>query len=244
MTASVVNINDVLDGHVALSIDCVDRVYLNAYVPGLQVGGQVNIFLERHLGFPLGSPAIIEKIGNRFRRDVKAFAATNAIPILALKKPDRSRWNDRKLDHVRPYLDAAEHAGRFGVVAIVVGQEFQWVHTGEGVEVVEGALGVPAHGDQCPRVRAEQAEPRGEVRGVIEAGGGYETELGAPERGAEFGDEFLTGVGAVTESARQVTPESGRVPGPVDVIVARGGVEALDPVEPVEPRQQDHVGRR
>ena len=54
-----------------------------------------------------------------------------------MKKPDRSRWDDRKLDHVRPYLDAAERDGRFGVVAIVAAQEFQWVfsatkHTGAG----------------------------------------------------------------------------------------------------------------
>ena len=35
--------------------------------------------------------------------------------------------DDRKLDHVRPYLDAAEAEGRVGVVAIVAAQEFQWV---------------------------------------------------------------------------------------------------------------------
>ena len=29
---SVVNINEVLDGHVALDVACVDRLYLNAYV--------------------------------------------------------------------------------------------------------------------------------------------------------------------------------------------------------------------
>ena len=75
--ADVVNINDVLDGHVALEVECVDRLYLNAYVPNLQVGGQVKRFLEQHLGNPIPSPAIIEKIGNRFRRDVKAFAAAN-----------------------------------------------------------------------------------------------------------------------------------------------------------------------
>jgi hypothetical protein len=40
----VVNINDVLGGHVALEEECVDRLYLNAYVPGLQVGPQVNRF--------------------------------------------------------------------------------------------------------------------------------------------------------------------------------------------------------
>jgi hypothetical protein len=125
--SGVVNINDVLDGHVALEIECVDRLYLNAYVPNLQVGGQVERFCKQHLGQPIASPAVIEPIGNRFRRDVKRFAEREHIPILHLKKPDRSRWDDRKLDHVGPYLERAEREGRFGVVAIVAVQEFQWV---------------------------------------------------------------------------------------------------------------------
>ena len=54
MTA-VVNINDVLDSHVVLDLACIDRLYLNAYVPRLQVGGQVNHFCE-HLGLPIASP--------------------------------------------------------------------------------------------------------------------------------------------------------------------------------------------
>ena len=29
----VITVNDVLDGHVVLDIECLDRVYLNAYVP-------------------------------------------------------------------------------------------------------------------------------------------------------------------------------------------------------------------
>jgi hypothetical protein len=124
--ASVVNINEVLEGHVGLDVECVDRLYLNAYVPNLQVGGQVQRFCE-HLGQPISSPAVIARIGNRFRRDVDSFAKKHSIPILHLAKPDRSRWDDRKLDDVRPYLDAAGRAGRYGVVAIVATQEFQRV---------------------------------------------------------------------------------------------------------------------
>jgi len=105
--ATVTNINDVLDGHVSLDLDCVDRVYLNAYVPTLQVGGQVNRFLHEHLGQPVASPAVVERIGNRFRREVKAFADDNGIPVLRLAKPDRTRWDDRKIDHVRPNATAA-----------------------------------------------------------------------------------------------------------------------------------------
>ena len=123
------NINEVLDGHVGLEVECVDRLYLNAYVQKLQVGPQVRRFLEDHLGNRIASPALLEKIGNRFRRDVSAFASANDIPVLKLKKPDRSRWDDRKLDHVRPHFDRAERDGRFGVVAIVSAQEFQWVYS-------------------------------------------------------------------------------------------------------------------
>jgi hypothetical protein len=128
---SVTNINDVLNGHVGLDLDCIDRLYLNAYVPNMAVGGQVVRFLTGHLGNPIPSPALLEKIGNRFRREVKAFAADHEVPILQLRRPDRTRWDDRKLDHVRPYLDAAQAEGRFGVVAIVQAQEFQWVFSGK-----------------------------------------------------------------------------------------------------------------
>jgi hypothetical protein len=126
-TAGVTNINDVLRGHVALEVECVDRLLLNAYVPSLQVGGQVSRFITGHLGKPIASAAVLGSIGNRFRNEVKRFADAQEIPILKLKGPDRSRWDDRKLDHVRPYLDAAERERRFGVVAIVAGQEFAWV---------------------------------------------------------------------------------------------------------------------
>ena len=76
---------------------------------------------------PIPSPAVMNQIGNRFRREVKAFAQDHSIPLLRLNKPDRTRWDDRKLDHVRPHLDRAEREGRVGVVAIVSAQEFAWV---------------------------------------------------------------------------------------------------------------------
>ena len=39
--ATVGNVNEILDGHIVLDLECLDRVYLNAYVPKLQVSGQV-----------------------------------------------------------------------------------------------------------------------------------------------------------------------------------------------------------
>ena len=125
--ASVANINDVLNGHVSLEIECVDRLLLNAYVPKLQVPGQVVRFLCGHLGFPIPSPALLGRIGDRFRAQTRRFVRDHEIPVLRLAAPDRSRWEDRKVDHVRPYLERAERDGRFGVVALVVTEEFQRV---------------------------------------------------------------------------------------------------------------------
>jgi hypothetical protein len=137
--ASVANINDVLDGHVALEIECVDRLYLNAYLPNLQVGGQVVRFLCGHLGKPIASAALLSPIGNRFRTAVKRFAEERKIPVLDLNKREHGDWGDRKLDHVRPYLEAAEREGRYGVVAIVQGQEYQWVFSGRNRRKQPGA---------------------------------------------------------------------------------------------------------
>ena len=128
--AAVVTVNDVLDGHVVLDLECLDRIYVNGYVPNLQVGGQVASFLTQHLGNPIPSPAILEKIGTGFRRAVRSFAADNEIPVVHFDK------DDRKIDVMRPYLAAQAATGRPGVAAIGVAQEFARVflatkHTGQ-----------------------------------------------------------------------------------------------------------------
>ena len=71
---SASRVDDVLDGRVVLDVECLDRIYPNRYLPNLQVGGQVISFLTQHLGNPIPSPAILEKIGTAFRRAVVAFA--------------------------------------------------------------------------------------------------------------------------------------------------------------------------
>ena len=84
--AAVVTVNDVLDGHVGLDVECLDRIYLNGYVPNLQVGGQVVSFMTAHLGNPIPSPAIMEKIGTAFRTAVRAFRCRQQDPGGAVRQ--------------------------------------------------------------------------------------------------------------------------------------------------------------
>ena len=121
MAQRVVTVNEVLSGHVVLDIECLDRVYLNAYVPILQSSGQVVAFMTQHLGMPIPSPALMEKISTRFRRVVESFAEANGIRWVRFGK------EDRKAEVMAPYLREAAATGRSQVAAIGVAQEYQRV---------------------------------------------------------------------------------------------------------------------
>lgn len=121
MAKRLVTVNDLLDGQVGLDIECADRVYLNAYVPNLQVPGQVVGFLTGHLGQPVPSPVVMDQIGQRFRRAVDTYAQANHIPVVRFAK------GQRKVDVMRPLMRAAAAQARSQVVAIGVAQEYAWV---------------------------------------------------------------------------------------------------------------------
>jgi len=133
--AASLTVNELLDGHVALDIECLDRVYLNGYVPSLQVGGQVVSFMTAHLGYPAPSPAIMEKMGTAFRRAVRGFAETNRIPVV------RFHNGDRKIDVMGRYLAVQAATGRSGVAAIGVAQEYQNVFAATQRERSGGSRG-------------------------------------------------------------------------------------------------------
>jgi hypothetical protein len=117
----VVTAGELLDGHTVLDVECLDRVYLNAYVPTLQSSGQVVAFMTQHLGKPIPSPALMEQIGSRFRRSVESYADANGIPWVRFGK------NDRKISVMQPHIEAQAATGRSGVAAVGVSQEFQRV---------------------------------------------------------------------------------------------------------------------
>lgn len=144
MATRPVNINDILEGHVALDLRCLDRIYLNGYLPTVQVGGQVVRFLASR-GQPIPSPAAVAKIGEAFRASVRAFGEANQIPVVKFAK------GDRKVEVMRPHVAVQAATGRSGVAAIGVAQEFQRVFT---------ASTTPATGGGAPHFSWYKADRR------------------------------------------------------------------------------------
>ena len=64
----------ILRDQVSLSTACLDRLYLNGYVPILQTSGQLCTFLRDHLGFVVPSPVVIRPLHDRFVQAVQTFA--------------------------------------------------------------------------------------------------------------------------------------------------------------------------
>ena len=65
---------DVLSEHVAFEVECIDRMYLNVYVPQLQHAGGLLGYVQRQLGLPIASTAPLARITDRFTAAVHRFA--------------------------------------------------------------------------------------------------------------------------------------------------------------------------
>ncbi len=66
-------ITAILDEHVTLTVKCLDRLYLNGYIPGLQTEAGLIGFLTRHLHFPVASPALLGQFTQAFVRRVEDY---------------------------------------------------------------------------------------------------------------------------------------------------------------------------
>jgi hypothetical protein len=107
-----------LRDHATLTCRCVDRIFLQAYVPKLQTVGWVCEFLNHQRGFPIPSSAAFGKIGDAYVADVHRWAAANGVPITHFAK------GENKEATARPLLDAAAAEGGAGrVVLIGIAQE-------------------------------------------------------------------------------------------------------------------------
>ena len=65
---------DVLSGHVTLEVECVDRMYLNLYVPKLQYASGVVGFLRDHRGATFASSALMAPMTRQFVSEIERFA--------------------------------------------------------------------------------------------------------------------------------------------------------------------------
>jgi hypothetical protein len=105
------SINDLLRDHVTLEVECMDRIYLNGYVPKLQTGGQLVTFMMERLGRPIPSPALLGRITQNFAAAVKQFAGDKGIPLFRFEHGQRKDDTGNDLRAKRPVRDEVVFIG-------------------------------------------------------------------------------------------------------------------------------------
>src|SRR3954471_17187439 len=82
-------IPELLDGHVTLGVECLDRLYLNGYIGKLATGPGLVFFMREQLGKPVASPVVLGQISEKFREAVKALAEREEIPVYQFRHKER-----------------------------------------------------------------------------------------------------------------------------------------------------------
>jgi hypothetical protein len=95
------SVADVLNDHVTLEVEGIDRLYLNVYQPKLQTEKQAACFFRFHRGQPVASSALMGVMSKGFLRQVEDFVEQQQIPVVSFK-------NGQRKDDV-----AAEYRARF-----------------------------------------------------------------------------------------------------------------------------------
>ena len=109
------SVADVLSDHVTLEVECIDRMYLNLYVPKLQYAGGVVGFFRGHRGATFASSALMDPITKDFVAGIYQFVKREGVDLVSFEK------GQRKDDIAHEYLSNFE--GDEGVLFVGRAQE-------------------------------------------------------------------------------------------------------------------------
>ena len=109
------SVADALSEHVVFEVECIDRMFCNVYVPGLQYATGLVAYVHRQLGLPIASTAPLAKITEAFDKAARRFARDHGLAWVDFGK------GQRKDDIAHEYL--ARFSGTEGVLFVGRAQE-------------------------------------------------------------------------------------------------------------------------
>jgi hypothetical protein len=83
------SVADVLDDHVSFEVECIDRMYLNVWVPQLAYGGGVAGFFVGHRGHVYASTALMDPMAKAFVDDIHGFVSSRGLELVHFTKGQR-----------------------------------------------------------------------------------------------------------------------------------------------------------
>lgn len=81
-------VEEIINQHVTLEVECLDRLYIGGYVPGLVRPNQVAWFIKEHLKKPVPSSQMLAPLSRAFVSDIEQFAIAEGVELLRFSKGD------------------------------------------------------------------------------------------------------------------------------------------------------------
>jgi hypothetical protein len=139
------NVGEMLKDHVTLEVECIDRLYLNGYIPRLQTPGGLAYLVKEDLGLPVVSTTAIAPMSHAFVRNIEKFAKEKGVELIKFAK------GVRKDDLAKEKL--AGFQGKEGVLFIGKAQErasvfrteTRWTQAGQRYPWVVRGTAIPNH---------------------------------------------------------------------------------------------------
>ena len=75
----------ILEDHVKLSVECIDRMYLNVYVPALQIDRGVAWFFRGHRRQPVASSALMAPMSRSFVAALQRYAEVHEVEVVQFR---------------------------------------------------------------------------------------------------------------------------------------------------------------
>jgi DNA-binding HxlR family transcriptional regulator len=95
------SVADIVRQHVKLTVEGIDRMYLNVYVPRLQQEQGIVWFFREHRRQPMPSAALMAPMSRTFASALEQFAARHAIALVQFHKGQRK--DDVFAEHLRDF---------------------------------------------------------------------------------------------------------------------------------------------
>ena len=83
------SVAEIISRHVRLTVEGIDRMYLNVFVPGLQYEQGIVQFFRTHRGQPLPSAALMSPMTRGFVAKLEDFVTKHDIPLVQFEKGQR-----------------------------------------------------------------------------------------------------------------------------------------------------------
>ena len=83
------NVGEIIEQHATYELECIDRMYLNGYIPTLQTGAAAAFFIQKQFNKPIASIKLLEPMKRDFINQIDKFVVHEEVDLIKFEKTNK-----------------------------------------------------------------------------------------------------------------------------------------------------------